>query len=230
MLQFAEMNHLFITNTKFQHRKKHLLTWYSNDGRTASQIDYILISRRWFTSVLDSRAIVNAETGNEFGSDHVMVRARIRLHLQSQRRSRRLKKLNIKLTEDADMRENLNRAIETRFDQLGVTTNNEESSSSEEKWQKFKSKIYSASISNLGTNVKIRKDWISTKTINLAQQTTSARANSLPTYRKFRRQTSRSARIDRNAYWEEIASSMEQAASVGDTRKLYQLIRTQSHS
>ncbi|BHF70235.1 hypothetical protein SprV_0301328500 [Sparganum proliferum] len=41
LLNFADRNRLLVTNTCFQHRKKHLLTWYSNDGRTTSQIDYI---------------------------------------------------------------------------------------------------------------------------------------------------------------------------------------------
>ncbi|BHF66078.1 hypothetical protein SprV_0200909200 [Sparganum proliferum] len=37
--------------------------------------------------------------------------------------------------------------------------------------------------------------------------------------------TAKSARDDRKQYWAEIATSMEQASNVGDTRKLYQLIR-----
>ncbi|BHF66922.1 hypothetical protein SprV_0200994500 [Sparganum proliferum] len=49
LLNFADQNRLLVTNTCFQHRKKHLLTWYSNDGHTASQIDYILVSS-WFRS------------------------------------------------------------------------------------------------------------------------------------------------------------------------------------
>ncbi|VDL97735.1 unnamed protein product [Schistocephalus solidus] len=43
---FADQNRLFVTSTGFQHRNKHLLTWYSNDGHMASQIDYILRRRR----------------------------------------------------------------------------------------------------------------------------------------------------------------------------------------
>ncbi|VDL89101.1 unnamed protein product [Schistocephalus solidus] len=42
-LNFAAQNQLFVTNTYFQHRNTHLLTWYFNDGHTASQIDYILV-------------------------------------------------------------------------------------------------------------------------------------------------------------------------------------------
>ncbi|VDM04378.1 unnamed protein product [Schistocephalus solidus] len=36
LLNFAYQNLLFVTNMGFQHRHKHLLTWYSNDGHTAS--------------------------------------------------------------------------------------------------------------------------------------------------------------------------------------------------
>nr|VZI04357.1 unnamed protein product [Spirometra erinaceieuropaei] len=37
--------------------------------------------------------------------------------------------------------------------------------------------------------------------------------------------TAKSARDDRKQYWAEIATSIEQASNVGDTRKLYQVIR-----
>ncbi|BHF67064.1 hypothetical protein SprV_0301008700 [Sparganum proliferum] len=37
--------------------------------------------------------------------------------------------------------------------------------------------------------------------------------------------TAKSARDDRNQYWAEIATSMEQTSKAGDSRKLYQLIR-----
>ena len=36
---FALLNRLCVTNTRFQHPRRHLLTWYSNDGCTANQID-----------------------------------------------------------------------------------------------------------------------------------------------------------------------------------------------
>ncbi|BHF75571.1 hypothetical protein SprV_0501866700 [Sparganum proliferum] len=62
LLNFADRNRLLVTNTCFQHRKKHLLTWYSNDGRTASQIDYILVNSRFRSWVHDSRSMRGAET------------------------------------------------------------------------------------------------------------------------------------------------------------------------
>ncbi|VDM02148.1 unnamed protein product [Schistocephalus solidus] len=44
LLNFADQNRLIAMSTSFQHRNKHLLTCYSNDGHMASQIDYILVS------------------------------------------------------------------------------------------------------------------------------------------------------------------------------------------
>nr|VZI11361.1 unnamed protein product [Spirometra erinaceieuropaei] len=73
LLNFAYRKGLLVTNTCFQHRKKHLLTWYSNDGHTASQIEYIPVSSRFRSWVHDSRSMRGAENGNAHGSDHVLV-------------------------------------------------------------------------------------------------------------------------------------------------------------
>ncbi|BHF85886.1 hypothetical protein SprV_1002906000 [Sparganum proliferum] len=44
-------------------------------------------------------------------------------------------------------------------------------------------------------------------------------------FRQLRKMTAKSARDDRKQYWAEIATYMKQASNVGDTRKLYRLIR-----
>ncbi|CAI9726958.1 Hypothetical predicted protein [Octopus vulgaris] len=56
LMSFKEANRLIVTNIRFQHPRHHLITWRSNDGRTANQIDYILVRSRWASSVMDSRA------------------------------------------------------------------------------------------------------------------------------------------------------------------------------
>nr|VZI38613.1 unnamed protein product [Spirometra erinaceieuropaei] len=38
ILNSADQNRLFVTKTCIQHRRKHLLTWYSNNGHTVSHI------------------------------------------------------------------------------------------------------------------------------------------------------------------------------------------------
>nr|VZI38299.1 unnamed protein product [Spirometra erinaceieuropaei] len=115
LLNFADRNRLLVTNTCFQHRKKHLLTWYSNDGRTASQIDYILVSSRFRSWVHDSRSMRGAETGNAHGSDHVLVRTRLKVHLSSAPKMPRPRRLNVAKIRQASTAEALGREIRTYF-------------------------------------------------------------------------------------------------------------------
>jgi len=56
LINFALNNHLIVSNTKFNHPEYHLVTWYSNDGVTTNQIDYILVRKCWASNVLDCRA------------------------------------------------------------------------------------------------------------------------------------------------------------------------------
>ena len=66
IIEFCQKNTLVIANTLFQQHKRRLYTWTSPDGQYQNQIDYILCSQRWRSS------IKSAETrlGADCGSDH----------------------------------------------------------------------------------------------------------------------------------------------------------------
>ena len=51
LIEFCQENALVITNTLFQQHKRRLYTWTSPDGQHRSQIDYILCSQRWRSSI-----------------------------------------------------------------------------------------------------------------------------------------------------------------------------------
>ncbi|CAE1285041.1 Craniofacial development protein 2 [Acanthosepion pharaonis] len=95
LVKFAVANRIVMTNTRFQHLRRHLVTWRSNDGRTSNQIDYILVRARWVSSVLDSRAYWVADTGSAHGSDHTLVRASLRLRLRARISTKILKRMNV---------------------------------------------------------------------------------------------------------------------------------------
>ncbi len=85
LVNFASANRIVVSSTRFQHPQRHLVTWFSNDGRTRNQIDHMLVRPHWASSVIDCRAYNGAQTGNEHGSDHAMVRARLRLRMKATR-------------------------------------------------------------------------------------------------------------------------------------------------
>ena len=49
--EFCRENALVIANTLFQQHKRRLHTWTSPDGQHRNQIDYILCSQRWRSSI-----------------------------------------------------------------------------------------------------------------------------------------------------------------------------------
>ena len=51
LIEFCQKNTLVIANTFFQHHKRSLYRFASPDGQHQNQIDYILCSQRWRSSI-----------------------------------------------------------------------------------------------------------------------------------------------------------------------------------
>ena len=51
LIEFCQEHALVIANNLFQQQKRRLYTWTSPDGQHRNQIDYILCSKRWRSSI-----------------------------------------------------------------------------------------------------------------------------------------------------------------------------------
>ena len=76
-IEFCQENALVIANTLFQQHKRRLDTWTSPDGEHRNQIDYILCSQRWRSSIESAKT----RPGADCGSDHELLIAKFRLKL-----------------------------------------------------------------------------------------------------------------------------------------------------
>ncbi|BHF74169.1 hypothetical protein SprV_0401725300 [Sparganum proliferum] len=130
----------------------------------------------------------------------------------------RPRRLDVAKIRQASTAEALSREIRTCF-----TTRADGEVSNQ--WSSLKTSVYGADEKILGYTQRRRSDWISGRTLQLSAQTARARSRNDDYFRQLRKMTAKSAMDDRKQYWAEIATSMEQASNVGDTRKLYQLIR-----
>jgi len=79
LTEFCQENTLVIANTFFQQHKRRLYTWTSPDGQHQNQIDYILCSKRWRSSIQSA----NTRTGADCGSDHELLIAKFRFKLKT---------------------------------------------------------------------------------------------------------------------------------------------------
>ena len=69
---------MIIANTLFQQHKRRLYTWTSPDGQHQNQIDYIICSQRWRSSIQSAKT----RLGADYGSDHELLIAKFRLKLK----------------------------------------------------------------------------------------------------------------------------------------------------
>ena len=51
LIEFCQENALVIANTLFQQHRRSLYTWISPNGQYRNQIDYVLCSQRWRSSI-----------------------------------------------------------------------------------------------------------------------------------------------------------------------------------
>ena len=55
LIEFCQENTLVIAKTLFQQHKRRLYTWTLPDGQHRNQIDYILCSQRWKSSIQSAK-------------------------------------------------------------------------------------------------------------------------------------------------------------------------------
>ena len=86
LIEFCQENALVIANTLFQQHKRKLYTWTSPDGQYQNQIDYILCSQRWRSSIQSAKTRPGADSNH--GSDHEFLIAKFRLKLKKGKTTR----------------------------------------------------------------------------------------------------------------------------------------------
>ena len=84
LIESCQENALVTANTLFQQHKRRLYTWTSPDGQHQNQIDYILCSQRWRSSIQSAktRPGADADSADSGGSDHELLIAKFRLKLK----------------------------------------------------------------------------------------------------------------------------------------------------
>ena len=78
LIELCQENTLVIANTLFHQHKRRLYTWTFLDGQYKNQIDYILCSQRWRSSIQSAKTRVGADCG----SDHELLIAKFRFILR----------------------------------------------------------------------------------------------------------------------------------------------------
>ncbi|KAL5254332.1 hypothetical protein ACHWQZ_G013943 [Mnemiopsis leidyi] len=224
LIDFCAMHGLTIGGTMFQHRDIHKGTWLSPDGRTVTQIDHVCITTKWARSLLD----VKSCRGADVGSDHYLVRGKLRVKFKAVEKihAERKKIPAIENLRNQSKVEEFNLALHNRFSCLPVEED------LEAQWSNIKKTIKEVSTEVLGERPCKRKQY------HHSQQTTDliaerARIKRLnPTsdankseYSRVNKLVKKSSKRDDQNWAARAADNLENAASKGQQREVWQQIR-----
>ena len=148
---------LNITNTIFQQHPRRKYTWISANGLVRNQIDYILITSRWKSSIKIAKTLPDS------GSDHQLLISDFRIKLKMTKSSLKPRRFDLQHLDD-------NYRVETKslFQQLLIT---EEETTPNELWLDIKDSILRAATKHVPKKGKRNTtSWLSQEAINLADE------------------------------------------------------------
>ncbi|KAK6478437.1 hypothetical protein HHUSO_G20753 [Huso huso] len=216
LLSFAAFNNLIIRNSHFQHPRKHQLTWRHPSGKDTAVLDYFLISSRFRSSLKDVRAM----RGPDCGSDHYLVHAKLQLRLQrAKRKAPPPAKPNwMRLMDPATKRE-FQIALSNKFAALA------QSDDLDDEEQQISQAILESAAPLCPPNRRRTQPWISDECLNLVDKRKQAKHVDLEQYRHLNREVRQMMKTEREAYWNNVAADLEEAASRHEYRTLYQTLK-----
>ena len=216
LLSFCRSTDLCIADSWFPRRQIHHWTWYSNDGFTKKAIDHIIISRRWLRCVTQCRVFRGAQLGN---TDHRLLCANIRLKLKAPPGSRQHHQPDISRLADPSTKLQYQCEISNRYDALAEST---------DQWEDFKNTITACATKCLGRRrSRPKKPWITPATLEIIESRRSARLHGdLTEYRRLDSVRNASIKNDRAAFWQEKATTLEEAAIRKDQGTLFRELRS----
>ena len=237
LCDLSDMNELVITGTLFPHKTIHKATWTSPDGTTKSQIDHILISRRFRNSVKDTRVFRSAD----IGSDHYLVCMKVKLRLRNEPKGAKSirERYDTAKLRDENTRKAFSITLKNRYQILEEEGTEQAEGEDIERDFKVMEKAYTEVAETvLGRPRKKKKPWISDLSWTLIEEREEINKKILATrservkkqlrrkYADKKREVKTSIRSDKRKWMDDIAKEAEDAAGNQHMRTLYRLTKT----
>ena len=226
MLEFCQRNQLSITNTYYYHRVQHRHTWTHPDGRHKNCIDYILIDKRWKTSVRGTKVM----RGADFNTSHELLLSNIQLKFKTTNEIKHMTTMyNLEKLRSEDIKSELKIRIGGRFEPLLETEEDVDNL-----WRKGRDIIREEAETILGRKRKIRQQWITDEILDLCTEKREAKKarNTNPSQESINRHRQKCNQVKqkcREAKRQWIANqckNCEDSFRRGQSRELYRTVRT----
>ena len=213
LTEFCQENALVIANTLFQQHKRRLYTWTSPDGQHRNQIDYILCSQRWRSSIQSAKT----RPGANCGSDHELLIAKFRLKLK------KVGKITRPFSYDLNqIPNNYTVEVRNRFKGLDLIDR-----VPDELWTEVRDIVEDTGIKTISKKKKCKKaKWLSEEALQIAEKRREAKGKGeKERYTHLNAEFQRIARRDQKAFLNDQCKEIEGNNRMGKTRDFFKKIR-----
>ncbi|XP_072027692.1 uncharacterized protein [Amphiura filiformis] len=228
LAKFCCANNLAIMNTCFKHHKRNLYTWKSPGDRYRNQIDYIMMKRRWKSSVLDAKTYPGADCD----TDHILLTAKMRVKPTCTKQKRRSGKLNVKRLNDPTIKAKFKHESEQQFRNEAMNQNTSSETKPESLWVTCKTILTQTAEQTIGRAKRVpKKPWVSQEVLDLAEEKSKLRKQSnTPTqkqrYKELRAEIQRRIRRDKTTWLEEQCKQIKDFDATGKSKVMFEQIRS----
>ena len=196
-----------------QQHKRRLYIWTSPDGRHLNQIDYILCSQRWRSSIQSAKTRLGADCG----SHHELLIAKFRLKLK------KLVKTNRSFRYDPNrIPYDYTVEVRNRFKGLYLIDR-----LLDEPWTEVHDIVYETRIKIIPKKKKCKKaKWLSEEALQIAVKRREAISKGeKERYTHYNAEFERIARRDKKAFLSDQCKEIEESNRMGKTRDLFKKTR-----
>jgi hypothetical protein len=213
--QFCLSNGFLAANAMVARHPRRMITWLHPDAHTKNQIDFLLVQKRWSSSLTKCRAFPGADLP---GSDHLLVAGTLHLKLKVLTKPER----KPMWTFSTESLVNYQIDVANRFASLEVEPM-PDCMSSDAQWESMKEVIQTSAAKTLTSRAPPRKTWISSKTMDLIEAKRAVRRNTME-HRELTKRVKQAVLKDRNAVLTETCKAISEAERKSDSKGMFNLI------
>jgi len=220
LIQFCQEENLTITNTWFDLPPRKLYTWKSPQDTpqniVRNQIDYILINRRFKTSI--SR--VSTYPGADVPSDHNLLLSKLKIKLSNNKVRKQLQHLDLDKLKNEETKMQL-------ANELNENLRNMNSDQDiNDQWNHLKNSVSSISKRVIGVaKYKVRKRWMTEEILQLMDKRREHRGKNSSEYRQIHRVIRSKIRQAKAAWLTRECEELENLNRVHDARALHKKVK-----
>ena len=227
LLEFASDNNLMLANTFGPHKPSRRWTWTSPNGEHHSQIDYIMVKRRFQSSVNITRT--RSFPGADIGSDHELVMMTFRLHLRKVKKQGQTRiKFDLEKLKDPEIVDAFQAMIGGKFAPLTILDADE--TDMDTLISTFNTAVTETASEILGKQRIIKKPWVTADVLDLCDKRRELKKNKSDAegakqYGAVNQQVKKGMKKAKENWIEEQCQNIEENLKKNNSKKAYQLVK-----